>query len=117
MTKILNLDKIETKRDKVVILEGVEHVMSTLTVKEYVNQMKKGVEIERLMEDETALSAERVLELSIDALAKVFPTITKEQFENLNIEQLTAIRALVEDQGTDDLESSQVEGEALGKIE
>lgn len=119
MTKVVNLDKIQTKKDKVVILDGVEHVMKTLTVKEYILQLKKGTEINTLMSagDDDVASAERILELSIEALMKVFPTITKEQFDNFNIEQLTAIRELVEDTGAEELESNDESGEAKGKVE
>lgn len=118
MTKVLNLDKIETKRDKVIILGGVEHVMKTLTVKEYIDQMKAGAEISTLNDSDDISSADRILELSINALMKAFPTITREQFEALNIDQLTAIRELVDDVADKELETEDTgEGEATGKKE
>lgn len=99
MTKIINLDQLATKRDKVVVLGGVEHVMATLTVKDYIQQMKASSEIENLISaDEPSMDGiEKVMELTIAALMKLFPTITKDQFELMTMDQLTAIRELAED--------------------
>lgn len=112
MTKIVNLDSLSTKRDKVVVLGGVEHVMKTLTVKDYVEQMKASGKITDLLnEEETSIeSAEKVMDLTIQALMKLFPTITLEQFESLTMDQLTAIRELAEDQAAD--EAPKAENEA-----
>lgn len=104
MTKIVNLDKLATKRDKVVVLGGVEHVMTTLTVKDYIQQMKASSKISELVnsEEESIDHAEKIMELTIEALTKLFPTISKEQFESMNMDQLTAIRELAEDYTQDD---------------
>jgi hypothetical protein len=48
MTKIINLDQLETRKDKAVILKGKEHIMKTLTVKDYILQLKTQQEIEKL---------------------------------------------------------------------
>jgi GTPase Era involved in 16S rRNA processing len=99
MTKIVNLDKLATKRDKVVVLGGVEHVMTTLTVKDYIQQMKASSQISELINasDDSVDSAEKIMQLTIEALMKLFPTITHDEFESLNMDQLTAIRELAED--------------------
>jgi acetyl-CoA acetyltransferase len=104
MTKIVNLDQLATKRDKVVVLGGVEHVMTTLTVKDYIQQMKSFNAINELVQDDQASmdNVEKVMELTISALMKLFPTITREQFDLLNMDQLTAIRELAEDYAADD---------------
>jgi non-homologous end joining protein Ku len=104
MTKIINLDQLATKRDKVVVLGGVEHVMATLTVKDYVQQMKSSTKINEILKQEEAdlESTEMVMNLTIEALMKLFPSITKDQFESLNMEQLTAIRELSEDYAAED---------------
>lgn len=110
MTKIVNLDQLATKRDKVVVLGGVEHVMKTLTVKEYVQQMKASGEIQDLMSDENSIEGvERIMEITIEALMKVFPTITKDEFEALNMDQLTAIRELSEDFAKEDAPEPETE--------
>ena len=99
MTKIIDLDKLATKQDKAVKLGGVEHYMKNLTVQDYVLQMKASSEINKMMEngEDNVESAERIMELTIEALSKLFPTITIEQFNQFTMEQLTAIRELAED--------------------
>jgi hypothetical protein len=112
MTKIVNLDQLETKRDKVVVLGGVEHVMQTLTVKDYIQQLKNGAEIEKLAEgDTTPETADRIVELTIDALNKLFPTISRDQLEALNMDQLNAMRGLAEDIASEDAPEAEATGE------
>lgn len=117
MTKIINLDDLETRKDKVVILKGVEHVMKTLTVRDYVQQLKKQAEIESLTanENHTVETADKLVELTIDALAAVFPTIPREQLELLNMDQLNAMRALAEGYAQEDAPEGELTGESTGK--
>lgn len=117
MTKIINLDQLETKRDKVVVLGGKEHVMATLTVKDYIQQLKGQQELEKLASDVDATpeTADRIVELTISALQKLFPTITREQLESLNMEQLSAMRELADDYVADDAPESEETGESTGK--
>lgn len=120
MTKILNLDQLVTKREKVVVLGGVEHVMATLTVKDYIQQMKTGAEINKIMQDtdgDLEMNAEKAMTLTIEGLMKMFPTITKEQFESLNMDQLTALRELSEDYASDDAPQGEDMGEAKRAVE
>jgi hypothetical protein len=113
MTKIINLDQLETKRDKVVILGGVEHVMKTLTVKDYIYQLKAGTEIEKLANngEPTPETADRMIELTVDALATLFPTIRRDQLEALNMDQLNAMRQLAEDYSAEDAPEGEPTGE------
>lgn len=114
MTKILNLDKIQTKREKVIILNGEEHLMKIFTVKEYIYHMKKAEKLTKLnSEDIDTLGAG--LSATIDILMGAFPTVKREQFENLNMEQLTAIRGLIEEENDSDTAELSEEGEAPGE--
>lgn len=122
MTKIINLDQLETKRDKVVVLGGKEHVMRTLTVKDYIQQLKKQQELEKLSEavaDNTVAdnpdTADRIVELTVEALHTLFPTISKEQLESLNMDQLNAMRGLADDYTADDAPEPEDTGEETGK--
>jgi hypothetical protein len=117
MTKIINLDQLQTKRDKVVILGGAEHVMVNLTVKDYVHQLKQQAEMEKLATapDSDPESADRVVELTVDILHKLFPTITKEQLEGLNLDQLNAMRSLAEGMVEEDAPEAEETGELTGK--
>lgn len=115
MTKILNLDKIETKREKVLILKGVEHAMVTFTVRDYIDQMKSIRELNDL-ELEDVDSPARALEITIDVLSKAFPTIKRKDFESLSMEQLSAIRELVEDTANSEApqtETGEIQGETV----
>lgn len=110
MTKILNLDKIETKREKAIILGGVEHVMKTFTVKEYIYHMKEAAKLSKLDENNID-SLDQGLAATVSILMNAFPTVTKEQFDALTMDQLDAIRELVDDQTEEDL-GQEPEGEA-----
>jgi hypothetical protein len=116
--KVLNLDKIVTRKDVVIVLDGAEHIMKSPTVKDYIDQIKKAEEITKLSEIESIESASKVLDLTIETLMKSFPTIKREQLENLSMEQLEAIRELVESSSNDDAPSEgDSEGEATGETE
>jgi hypothetical protein len=117
MTKIINLDQLETRKDKAVILGGVEHIMKTLTVKDYILQLKTQQEIEKLSnsEDVTVDTADRLIELTVQALHQLFPTIETEQLMSLNMEQLNAMRALAEDYTNEEAPEAEPTGEATGK--
>ena len=41
MTKVLNLDELETSLDKTVVIKGVEYAMKALSVEDFINQMKE----------------------------------------------------------------------------
>jgi hypothetical protein len=111
--QVVNLDKITTRKDKVIILGGVEHVMRTPTVKDYIEQMKKAEKIQALSETATIDSATKLLEITIETLMLSFPTITKDQFEKLDMDQLNALRALAEGELDADVNGG-AEGEATG---
>lgn len=112
MTKIVNLDKLATKRDKVVVLGGVEHPMKNLTVQDYVQQMKATQEIQNMVEEDNGIeTTEKIMNLTIQALMFLFPTITKEQFESLNMDQLSAIRQLADEYTGEDAPEPTTTGE------
>jgi hypothetical protein len=115
MTKILNLDTIQTKRDKAIILGGVEHVMKTLTVKEYIYHMKQAETLSKLGEDSIdTLSAG--LAATVNILTNAFPTVLREQFEDLSMEQLEAIRELVDSSNDEVVEDTDKSGETEGEV-
>jgi hypothetical protein len=116
--RVVNLDKLTTRKDKVIILNGVEHVMRTPTVADYIDQMKKAEEISAIAEMPTIETATKMLELTIATLRTSFPTVTAEQFAALDMDQLNAIRELAESAAGDDLaEGDGAEGEASGKVD
>ncbi len=112
--KVINLDKIVTRKDKVVILDGVEHALRSPTVKDYIDQMRTAKEIDDLTDTPTVETAQKVFELTIETLRRSFPTITNEQFHSLTMDQLNALRALAEDSSEAEAPQSE-QGEAQGK--
>lgn len=117
MTQIVNLDKIETKREKIVILNGKEHFMRTLSVRDYIDQMKRSEQIEKLTVEADANSASKVLELTIEALDKLFPTIGMDALKELTFEQITMLRRLADANSAEELEGEVNEGEAEGETD
>jgi hypothetical protein len=120
MTKVINLDHLETRKDKAVILNGKQHVMKTLTVKDYILQLKTQQEIEKLSklanENEADMdTADRLIELTVDALHQMFPTIPRDALLSLNMEQLGALRGLAEDFTQEEAPEAEVTGEQTGK--
>lgn len=118
MTKILNLDKIVTKNDKVIELNGKEHVMKTFTVKEYIYHMREAQALIKTGENDMVDTIENGFEATIKILCNAFPTIKKEEFEALTVGQLDAIMAFIEDKNNEDLEESNNKGEtpATGEV-
>jgi hypothetical protein len=117
MTKVINLDELETRKDKAVVLKGQEHIMKTLTVKDYILQLKMQQEIEKLSsaEEQTVETADRLIELTVDALNQVFPTIDRNDLLALNMDQLNAMRGLVEDYTEEEAPEPEATGELTGK--
>lgn len=117
MTKIINLDQLETRKDKAVILKGKEHIMKTLTVKDYILQLKTQKEIDQLttMETDTPETADRLIELTVDALGQLFPTIERDDLLSLNMDQLNAMRGLAEDYTQEEAPDAEATGESTGK--
>jgi hypothetical protein len=117
MTKVINLDQLETRKDKAVLLKGKEHIMKTLTVKDYILQLKNQQEIEKLSSEPepTMETADRLIELTVDALHQLFPTISKEDLMSLNMDQLNAMRGLAEGYTEEEAPEAEPTGELTGK--
>lgn len=111
--KVVNLDKVVTKNERIIILNGKEHRMHSPTVQDYIEQMKSADELAALaqVEDADIDTARKVLELTIKTLMKSFPTITEEEFRNLSMEQLEALRALSEDASSEEAPQGEDQGE------
>jgi hypothetical protein len=109
--KVVNLDQIVTNKERAIILGGVEHVMHTPTVEDYIEQMKRAEKIEKLGGESELDTASKMLELTIETLLKSFPTVTEEQFRKLTMAQLSAIRMLAEDASSEDAGEGEAQGE------
>lgn len=92
MTKILNLDTIETKVDKTIVLNGVEHAFSPFTVEQFIEQLK---EIEAIENGERTLSIREYAEYSIKSIKRAFPTVPEAELRALHVDKLKAISDFV----------------------
>lgn len=92
MTKVLNLDQLETTIDKVVTIKGVDHRMTPLSVEDFINQMK---EIDEATSSE--MTALEMYELSLRVILRAFPTITEAQLRTLNTWQIDALYAFLKE--------------------
>jgi len=117
MTKVINLDQLETRKDRAVILKGKEHIMKTLTVKDYILQLKTQQELEKLSAnvEQNPDTADRLIELTVDALSQLFPTIEREDLLSLNMDQLNAMRGLAEGFAEEEAPDAEDTGESTGK--
>lgn len=114
MTKILNLDALETKREKAIILNGKEHVMKTFTVKEYIYHMREAEKLATLPQESLDTLAAGV-DATISILLNAFPTVERPELEALNMVQLDAIRELIDTVAEAELDAEQ--GEAKGETD
>lgn len=104
MTKILNLDKIVTKNDKVITLNGKDHAMKVFTVKEYIFHMREAQQLVKAnMENDVVEQIGSSFDATIKILLKAFPTVKVEEFENLTIEQLNNIMEFIEESNSEEL--------------
>jgi hypothetical protein len=120
MTKVINLDQLETRKDKAVILKGKEHVMKTLTVKDYILQLKTQQEIEKLSVKAASVeadvdTADKLIELTVDALSQLFPSIDRDDLLALNMTQLNALRGLADSYTEEEAPEPEATGELTGK--
>ena len=100
MTKILNLDDLETGLEKTVTIKGVDYVMVPLSVEAFINQMK---EIAALGDKE--LSALEMYEMSLTVIQRAFPGLSDETLHGLNTHQVDALYAFLKETGEEQVEA------------
>lgn len=87
--KMLNLDEVAAREERIVVLKGVEYPMKAVSVKDFIEMTKRGEEA-----DEKNMSFAESVEWLIDMVSKVFPTIPKDVLDDLTMPQLNAILEL-----------------------
>lgn len=105
---VVDLDKLEIGNERQIKLNGKVHNMAPLTVKDYIFQLKKTEQIQKLqqnteMSDVDILS--KAMEISIDAILQSFPTLSREDVESLKLPQMAAIRDAISSVGDDEINS------------
>lgn len=109
MTKILNLDELETSFEKVIVVKGVKYAMAPFSVEDFINQMK---ELEQAAEQE--MSGVDVYELSLKMISRAFPTLASTDLRKLNTFQVDAIYAFLKDNSEEEIQQA-VEGNVSGE--
>ena len=86
MTKILNLDDLETTIEKSIEIKGVRYDMKPFSVEEFVDQMK---EIEEVSQKD--LSGAELYLISLGMIRRAFPGMTDDILKKMNTFQIDAI--------------------------
>lgn len=84
MTKLLDLDKLETTTEYAITLKGVKHQMKAVSVGDYINLTK-------LQEGFEGASMVEQVETALKMIMIAFPSVTEEVGRGLNFDQMSAI--------------------------
>lgn len=107
MTKVLNLDSLETNIEKVIQVDGVEHVMRPLSVEEFVENMK---ELEAIQKGGVEIDPSEAFERSLTMILRAFPTLSEDRVRKMNVTQVDAIFAFVQGENDEELKRASSEG-------
>jgi hypothetical protein len=87
--KLLNLDELATE-EKVIKLDGADHLMREMTVQEFVDKAKAARDLEASAPATPETLDAKIVSV-IAMIADAFPTITSERLGQLSLPQLNAI--------------------------
>jgi len=106
MSKILNLDEVSSKEERVLKIKGVEYEMSTMSVQDFIDMSRKEERLVELGED-APISEQFVLYM--DIVGSFFPTIPEDVLKSFTLEQLMAILDFAREieSGADEVEAEQ----------
>lgn len=111
VTKILNLDDLETTVERAIKIGGVEHKMKPFTVEAFINQMK---EIEQIGDQDPTGS--EMYATSLRMIMRAFPTLTNDIVQNMNTFQVDAIYGFLKDKTEDAVEEASASGNSEGEV-
>lgn len=86
MTKILNVDEIETDLDKAIVVGGVTYQMTPFSVEDFLDNMRQ---IESISQQE--LTGADLYERSLGMIIRAFPGLPEDVVKKLNTHQVEAI--------------------------
>lgn len=89
-TKILNLDELAPKAEKVLKIKGKEYVMKPASVGAYIRFTR---DLQEMEGKEISLADQ--IEYMCNSVSEAFPGMEKEVIESLSFEQLEAITSFV----------------------
>lgn len=98
MTKILNLDTLETDVEKTLVLKGQSHTFRPLSVSEFITAMKEAEARQKAMrEDGEEMQPSELAEYMIDQITRAFPTMSAADLGDLPADRLKKILNFVND--------------------
>lgn len=107
MTKVLNLDELETAVEKEIVVDGTSHKMVPLSVEEFISNMK---EIEAIQEAGTELTPSDTFERSLNMILRAFPTLTAERVRQMKTHQVDALFNFVQGETEKEVERAAASG-------
>ena len=110
MTKVLNLDDLETTIERELIIGGVTHKMKPFTVEAFINQMK---EIEQIGDKEPTGS--EMYATSVKMIQRAFPTLTDDVIKNMTTFQIDAVYNFLKERSDDEVEKGAQAGNSEGE--
>jgi hypothetical protein len=110
VTKVLNLDDLETTVERVIVIGGKEHKMKPFTVEAFINQMK---EIEQIGDNEP--SGSEMFATSVRMIQRAFPTLDDDVVKNMTTFQIDAVYNFLKDRGTEEVEKASTSGNSEGE--
>ena len=86
-TKFINLDELVSEKISI-RFKGVDHELKTVTVEDFI------VNIKEIQEIGTAPGMEREIELTMNLLCRAFPTMTRDLFVSMTMDQMQKLTEL-----------------------
>lgn len=94
MSKVLNLDDLETSVAKQIVIDGKTYEMKPFTVESFIEQMKEVDELRKLKEDGAA--AIESVKLVVRAIVRAFPGVEEARLMKMEVSHLEAIQAFIQ---------------------
>lgn len=91
MTKILNLDEVSPQAEKVIKLNGKEHLLAPITVGEFIRVTREAEAIDAKQVKGKPQKISEQFEYFIQTITRSFPTITEEELKDMDLSKLKYI--------------------------
>lgn len=87
MSKMLNLDEVAAKEERVLRYKGKEYPMTTMSVRDFIEMTRRGEEIDAKKDAKVTDQ----LEWMIEMVGSLFQTIPEDVLNNFSLEELGMI--------------------------
>lgn len=101
MAKMLNLDEVSAKEERVLRFQGIEYPMKTISVRDFIDMTRRG---EALDADKDSKMTDQ-LEWMVDMVSNLFPTMPEEVVGSFDLTELGTIIDFARSNVDDEAES------------